>query len=360
MAYTTWEGVGPIPPVVSDALDVFDEVWVPSFATSRAMVIRDRIPLVVPHPFDENLIEGCATCGMFHRTDMFRAGMYVFTSTAEDGVVVSERGEDGRVRVAFDDDVGRVFTALIAGMARSTVKVLKDVRGFAPCELRRNDNAYRFYYVGAWTARKNVEGIIRAYLRAFGKDDPVELAIHSAGASPDACRLASLTTGIAPEDCPPLLFTYQRESTSFIRDLHARGNCFVTASRGEAWNLPAFDALLAGNHIIAPRWLGSDDFLVETDADLYESHIVPAFGDVRLVTRPDTPPGYAVAQYMATQGMTIASDWHDPDIAQLADRMRVAFLTNKRRLRVDYSPAQRFGRRAVGAQIKALLEGLTR
>ena len=28
--------------------------------------------------------------------------------------------------------------------------------------------------------------------------------------------------------------------------LHAKSDCFVSASRGEAWNLPAFDAMLAG------------------------------------------------------------------------------------------------------------------
>ncbi len=346
IAYTTWEGTSAIPPPVAASLLWFDEIWVPSTATQLTIVPFDGAtdtisPVrVVPHPFDEDLIEDCPKCGSFHRKDLFHAGHQVSTP-ADVGDVVSNHGEDGHVRVAFDEEC-------------------ESVESFAPCELSHPSEVYRFYYVGAWSARKNVEGVIRAYLRAFGKDDPVELVIHSALAGGNACQVAALATGIAPEAAPPIVFTNDRESPGYVRDLHARGHCFVTAARGEAWNLPCFDAMLWRNHIIAPRGLGSDDFLADTDADLYNATIVPAWGDIRLVTKPDTPAGHAVAQYMATQGMTVGSDWWDPDIAQLAIRMRAAFHHDKRRLRVDYHPATRFGRRAVGAQIHALLEGSTR
>ncbi len=46
-----------------------------------------------------------------------------------------------------------------------------------------------------------------------------------------------------------------------IDGLHARGDCFVSLSRGEGWGLGAFDAAAAANPVVVTRWGGSLDFL---------------------------------------------------------------------------------------------------
>ncbi len=220
------------------------------------------------------------------------------------------------------------------------------------------DRPYRFYYVGAWTARKNVDGLIRAYCRTFYAEDQVELVIQSAGAGESACVVAQLSTGLADGPMPVIRFSNQRMSHEEIWALHHESDCFVTATRGEAWNLPAFDAMLAGKHIIAPAGLGHDDFLKESSACLYGSHLTPAFGDVRLVDAPDAPAGHAVAHYLATQGLTARSEWRDPDLIELGRMMRDAFTHRVQGLRTGYDPVARFGRAAVGAHITEILEAL--
>lgn len=219
----------------------------------------------------------------------------------------------------------------------------------APSQLTR---PYRFYYVGAWTARKNVESVILAFVRAFDRADDVELVIQSANAHPSSCQLTALTTGIDPDRIPIINFSNKWLPDDQIARLHANCDCFVTAARGEAWNIPAFDAMLHRNHIIAPAGLGSDDFLRETSADLYSSRLAPAIGDVRIVTVAD---GTQRAQPMGVQGLTVKHEWQDPDIIELALFMREAFKQRKSDLTVSYNPAQRFGRVAVGQFIASLL-----
>lgn len=219
---------------------------------------------------------------------------------------------------------------------------------------------YRFYYIGAWTARKNVDGIIRAYLRAFTADDDVELVIQSHSAPESACHVAQLSSGLGDKPMPTIRFSNRRMSHDEIAVLHREANCFVTASRGEAWNLPAFDALLARRHVIAPGGMGSDEFLKGTSADLYGSRIAPAHGEVRLVDAPDVPAGYGVAHYVGHQGLSVRSDWRDPDICELADMMASAYAARLSHLQVKYDPCLRFGRVAVGRRIADLLQGASR
>lgn len=289
VAYTTWEGYGPISHEVIKALLPFDEVWVPSSQTRRSFAdpagdcyVRGGSSIrVVPHAYDEH--------------EAIQHWMY------------------------------------------------------------DPEQPYTFYYVGAWSLRKNVEGVIRAFARTFVPSERVRLSIQSAGAHEHSARLALMATGLPPESWPEITFNPHR-----MHDIHAahrRGQCFVTASRGEAWNLPAFDAMLHGNHVIAPLDQGSDDFLAHTSARLYGYINTPAGGEIRLAPGPD---GLTRAQYVGCQGLTVRSDWMEPDIVQLGHCMREAFDERAMlRSRPSHDPAGRFGRKAVGDLIRNLLTGAT-
>lgn len=294
VAYTTWEGITPIPATIASPLSHFDSVWTPSHLGSQAIDEGQRaiglIPpskcMVVPHPYDDTLYAD-----------------RVPSPPAHDGI-------------------------------------------------------FRFYYVGAWTMRKNVEGVIYAFLRAFEAGEPVELIIHSAGAPREGCDIARIATGLDPRETPTIRFSNERLSDEAIRALHDECDCFVTATRGEAWNLPAFDAVLAKRHIISPVDLGSDHFLMDTSAWLYRSDWTPAIADVRFVESSNTPPGHRSAVCLRTQGMTVRSSWLQPDIAVLSEMMRRAFGSRISDLRVHYEPAERYGRRAVGELARDLLQGV--
>lgn len=215
---------------------------------------------------------------------------------------------------------------------------------------------FLFYYVGAWSRRKNPKGVISAFLRAFDPQERVELRIQSAGADPaDFAQHIVGETGEAPGNFRVGL-TSRRILDVDIQHLHWIADCFVTATRGEAWNLPAFDAMIERRHIITPGNLGSDDFLNQTSAWTYKSRSAPAGGEARIHRFPSGQTG---VQPVATD-ITVRDDWQEPDIGELARRMRQAFLEQVSDLEVYYDPAERYGRRAVGKSMMRLMEAGTK
>jgi glycosyltransferase involved in cell wall biosynthesis len=290
IAYTTWEGCPPVSHEIIKALSGFDEVWVPSR----------------------------------HNQDAFRAaGAHWKVSTQV-------------VPHAYDADTWPTPD--------------HDVAFHAASDLATPTPPYTFYYVGAWNSRKNADAVVRAYARTFVPSERVSLVVQSAGAPQHAVQLALMATGLAPEEWPAFHFSNERLLDVDIDGLHACADCFVTASRGEAWNLPAFDAMLHGNHVIAPFAQGSDDFLADTSSDLIGATRIPAFGEVRMTAAP----GGARVQYVGCQGLTVRSTWLDPDIIQLGEAMREAFERRAVMVR-EYDPASRFSRQVVGTLIKNLL-----
>lgn len=176
------------------------------------------------------------------------------------------------------------------------------------------DNAlFTFYYIGAWSDRKAPDVLLDAYARTFRSGDRVQLVMQCAGADDPAVDRA-LDNAIKL-GANQITIHIGRKSDDEILDMHRRYDCFVTAAKGEAWNLPCFDAMLAGRHIIAPLGQGSDDYLADTDATLYDSH-----------------PGTA---------------WVEPDRESLQRAMHEVYSARYRDLWTGYDPVERYGYAAV-------------
>ncbi len=220
-------------------------------------------------------------------------------------------------------------------------------------ERRPSPDLYRFYYIGVWQARKNVDGLIRAYLRAFNADDHVQLLIHSPGA-PDTAVATAVVAAQGHTAGPSIAFSRTWLGTDQLAEIHAIGHCYVTACRGEAWNLPAFDAMIANNHIIAPAEMGHDEYLRGTSADLYTSRRAPAHGEIQILG-PAGERGYR-GQYVGAQGLSCKDDWREPDLIELAELMRLAYSERKTGITLNYAPTERYSRAAVGRRIRHLLE----
>lgn len=291
IAYTTWEGVAPVPDDILAALSQFDRLWVPSVETAKQFEHQfadGRLKAeLVPHAFDE-----------------------------------------------------RRWSPQAIG-AREAERVVRP--------------RYTFYTIGAWVLRKNLSDVVRAYLRAFRLGDPVELRVHAPHGGEMQCAMTQVAAlGVAPEAMPPVRFTSQWLSHDDVQQIHRDGDCFCTASHGESWNIPAFDALLHMNHIIAPRLSGSDDYLLDTSADLCHARLDAAGGEVVVASLTN---GEARMQYVGTQGLSVRENWRTVSVAELAQAMREAFAQRKRTLKIRYNPAERFGRSSVGNQIRKLLQG---
>ncbi|WP_420238077.1 glycosyltransferase [Telmatobacter bradus] len=136
-------------------------------------------------------------------------------------------------------------------------------------EMNLPAGSFVFVAAGTWQERKNLDGIIEAFLRAFPQEPDVllliktnfaftseELArreIHAAIAranppSPDQLekrvRIFPLTW---PEDC--------------LASLMQRADCFVSLHRGEGWCYPLFDAAAKGTPTISTAHSGPLDYL---------------------------------------------------------------------------------------------------
>lgn len=219
----------------------------------------------------------------------------------------------------------------------------------------QRDDVFRFYWVGAWTARKNPGGLIRAFSYAFAREDAVELVLHSPRCTADTYVATLAATGLRQGELPPIRLSGRHLSELEVEQLHASADCFVSAARGEAWNLPAFDALLAGRHVITQYGLGSDEFLTDTTADLIDGWESPAHVDVSIAS---TDGGEVTAKVIGAQGLSARSLWLEPNLYSMAERMKSAYLERTRSITLDYQLASRFGYAAVAAHTLNVMETL--
>lgn len=142
-------------------------------------------------------------------------------------------------------------------------------------------SAKRFYWIGAWEPRKAPEMLMRAFFEAFQPKDAAHLTLKThlmAQGWPSAEDVASILlplngwtlsnwrSGITVEK---RLFSGRQ-----MIKLHASNDVYVSASRGEGVDMPAFSAKLAGRRVITTDSGGPRDFLGQHDI------LVPATGEV--------------------------------------------------------------------------------
>jgi glycosyltransferase involved in cell wall biosynthesis len=200
---------------------------------------------------------------------------------------------------------------------------------------------FRFYWIGAWSPRKNPEGLIRAYANAFSSFDDVELVIRSSVAPNRYCE-ALASTGL-PEDQLPLITLINHELTDDeIWELHANADCYVTATRGECWDLGAFEAYLSRRMVITPA-TGSWAYLMGSDAKIVDVH--PTLAHMAARATP-AMGGFQIA-LDGQVGMTCRDFWRDPDLIQLSRTMRQVFTDRNRNLSWKWEPSDKFGHAVV-------------
>lgn len=135
---------------------------------------------------------------------------------------------------------------------------------------KANTEWRRFYSIGRWEPRKGYAELVVAFLLAFKPEDKTILTIkYTGGKWPGYPTPEELKEKLSAE--PPLGWTAEkiRERVKLIEgrfpraailEIHYRNNIYVSASHGEAWNLPAFEACLAGNQVVYVPSGGVDDF----------------------------------------------------------------------------------------------------
>ena len=149
-----------------------------------------------------------------------------------------------------------------------------------------------FYSIGKWEPRKDPMMVLRAFLRSAARaallsDKPKHghLTFYTSDwwqqagyprvdeALAAACQQTNTPLGFAEA-----VVSFVTKPQPSMVPAHRQHDVFVTASCGEAWGMPAFDAVVAGNLTLAPKWGGFAEYLPEKGAlpfTLEEAH--PAY-----------------------------------------------------------------------------------
>lgn len=197
-----------------------------------------------------------------------------------------------------------------------------------------------FYTVGEMIRRKNIVAILRAFYSAFSLRDDVALVIKTnvPGKSSDETTNILKTT---IDDIKKSMHTYIRHSyyppvvcvTDFLPDekldqLHMACDVFVSASHGEAWGIPAHDAMGFGKPVILSNWGAYPELVCKQACDCWEpeAHKFRWSGEIDcgwLIKGQLTPCFGAVESFPDLY--TGQERWFDPDVSHLVECMRAGY-----------------------------------
>lgn len=213
----------------------------------------------------------------------------------------------------------------------------------------KEQGLFVFYTLGEMVRRKNLQGLLRAFHSEFDPEEPVALVVkagrpglpphetlrHLEAFCEEIKRGMRLHGGDTRRYRREVLLT-ERLSAEDVFRLHAGCDCFVQPSYGEAWSIPAFDAMAMGKTPVVTDCGGYADYLRWESGEagwLVPARRGPVFGV------DDGVPGL----------FTGRESWHEADHFALCRAMREAYEDQGLRRRKaaagvgrasDFSPAK--------------------
>jgi glycosyltransferase involved in cell wall biosynthesis len=143
--------------------------------------------------------------------------------------------------------------------------------------------ATRFLNVSAIGGRKNLQGLLRVWLRATSpRDDAVLLLkagahVHGTVARlEETVRAAEMSAGKRMGEAAPIEFIDMVLPDADVPRLFAVGTHYISMSFGEGWDLPMSQAAAAGLRLIAPRHSAYTAYLDDEVASMISATEVPA------------------------------------------------------------------------------------
>jgi glycosyltransferase involved in cell wall biosynthesis len=173
----------------------------------------------------------------------------------------------------------------------------------------------RFLNVSEVVARKNLPGLLRAWIEATSRSDSAVLIVKLGCYTPGSweCLLGHLDRverrlGKRLADAAPVAFLRGAIPDSGMPALFSAASHYVSLSFGEGWDLPMTEAAASGLRLIAPAHSAYLAYLDSEIASLIPARKTPALD-------PDNPE---------LAGLYAGSCWWEPDHASAVAAIRAA------------------------------------
>lgn len=211
-----------------------------------------------------------------------------------------------------------------------------------------------FYHIGDAVRRKNLTALIKAFHLEFSINEPVALLLKTTkyGMTADeTCKNLQVMCDTIKRELKiyPNIEFYTKEYiiTEHVKDhimnkIHATGDCYVSPSFGEAWNIPAFNAMGFGKTPICAAVGGPKDYL-KGSSNFVKGDWEPVFG------MTDTFADICTGR----------ENWYNISVLDLQRQMRKAFERKPEILEMiqtgDKKVLNDYSYEVVGNQMKELL-----
>lgn len=143
-----------------------------------------------------------------------------------------------------------------------------------------------FYWIGSWAPHKQPDNLIRAFMAAFRPAEAALLIkrqyVHRSMPTPEKVAEESFGKNGWTKENWQADITIESRTLSYedlVKYVHGRGEIYVSASRGEGFDLPAFAAKLARRRVVTANSGGPLDFLGSEDIVIPQTGTVTVHAD---------------------------------------------------------------------------------